>query len=147
MIKRACITQEDAARLSQYLVGLPLPFSVSIGEGLTRSLSQNALFHIWMGQIAKATSDTEDSVKADCHIQWGIPIFRGADEDYSEFIAASLGGRTRAKVHDMICKGYIPCTRIMTPLILSKYMDAIWREYSPSVHLKDPKSRKYEAAA
>lgn len=142
------MTADQAKRLADMVVGLPLPFTVTITEGeIKRTMSQNALFHAWMGQIGKATHDTPDSVKADCHIRWGIPIFRAEDAAYSDFITSALGGRARREVKDMIERGFIPCTRIMSPEILSKYMDAVWREYSPHVRLMDPEARKYEGQA
>jgi hypothetical protein len=142
--RRHIVTRQEAERLAGLLIGLRLPFTVSWTEGGKRSLDQNALFHAWMSQIAKATHDTPESVKADCHIEWGIPIFRGEDASYNDFIVSALGGRTRRDVKKMISKGYIPCTRIMPPKILSRYMDAVWRHYSPHVALLDPEGKKYD---
>ena len=138
MTTRHLITKEDAQRWADLIVGLPLPVTVTWKEGKIRGLSQNALFHAWMGQIAKATSDTIDSVKADCHIRWGIPILRGEDAAYADFIQRALGGRTRAEVKKVIEDGFLPCTRIMSKPQLSRYMDAVWREYAPHVQLWDP---------
>lgn len=119
---------------------MPQPFTVTVkaGEGKKRSLSQNGLVHCWYGQIAKATHDDPASVKADCHIQWGIPIFRAEDEEYATFIDRALGGLQRAKVKAMIEAGYVPCTSLMSKAILSRYMDAVWRHYAPHVKLMDP---------
>lgn len=127
------------------LLGLnaPLPITVSWEEGEKRGLSQNGLFHAWMGQIAKHTHDDPASVKADCHIRWGIPIFRAEDADYADFIASALGGRPRHKVKEMIEKGYVPCTSLMSKRILSQYMDCVWREYAPHVDLMDPEKLKW----
>ena len=127
------------------LSDMPHPFNVTVkhGEGKKRGISQSGLFHAWMGQIAKATHDEPGSVKADCHIRWGIPIFRAEDEDYSDFIHRALGGLHRGEVKDRIEKGFIPCTRIMEKHILSKYMDAVWRHYAPHVQLMDPEELKH----
>jgi hypothetical protein len=127
---------------------MPQPFNVVVkhGVGTGRSISQNGLFHAWMGQIAKATHDDPGSVKAECHIRWGIPILRAEDEAYSDFIAAALGGRHRDQVKRMIEAGYIPCTRVMSKPVLSRYMDAIWRHYAPHVRLMDPEELKWREA-
>lgn len=145
-------TVKDADSLVSLYVRLgdmPQPFHVAVkpGVGDKRGPSQSNLFHTWMGQIAKATHDDPASVKADCHIQWGIPIFRAEDEEYAEFIAAALGGLTRDKVKERIEKGFIPCTRLMTKALLSRYMDAVWREYAPHVALMDPEELKWRDAA
>lgn len=131
-------------KLYARLGDMPQPFHVSVkpGEG-KRSMSQNALFHAWMGQIAKATDDEPGSVKADCHIRWGIPIFRAEDEAYAGFIQAALGGRARGEVKAMIERGFVPCTSLMSKPLLSRYMDAVWREYAPHVALMDPEELKW----
>lgn len=136
---------DSLVALYHRLGDMPQPFTaaVSAGERRPRSMSQNALFHAWMGEIAKATHDEAGSVKADCHIKWGIPIFRGEDDGYADFIAAALGGRTRAEVKRMIEAGYVPCTSLMTKGTLSRYMDAVWRHYSPHVTLTDPEELKW----
>lgn len=145
-------TVEDAQSLVALyarLGNLPQPFHVVVkeGKGDKRGLSQSNLFHAWMGQIAKATHDDPASVKADCHIRWGIPMFRAEDEGYAEFIESALGGRTRSKVKEMIKKGYVPCTSLMSKPMLSRYMDAVWREYAPHVQLMDPQETRWRDAA
>lgn len=124
---------------------MPLPFHVAVKEGADgkRTLSQNALFHCWTGQIAKATNDEPASVKADSHIRWGIPILQSEDADYADFIARALGGRTRAEVKKVIESGFVPCTRVMNKKQLSRYMDSVWREYAPHVQLWDPSELKW----
>lgn len=135
----------DLVGLFARLGDMPQPFNVTVkhGAGEKRSMSQNGLFHAWMGQIAKHTHDDPASVKADCHIQWGIPIFRAEDEQYAAFIESALGGKTRAVVKEMIMKGYIPCTSLMEKGTLSRYMDAVWREYAQHVKLMDPVELKW----
>lgn len=124
---------------------MPHPFNVTVkhGEANLRGKSQNGLFHAWMGQIAKATHDTPSEVKADCHIRWGIPIFRAEDDEYAAFIERALGGLNRGKVKVMIEAGYVPCTSLMTKALLSKYMNAVWNHYSPHVRLMDPGDLKW----
>lgn len=140
-------TPYDVLSHCQTLSKEPLPLTVQWKQGDKRSMSQNGLFHAWMGQIAKATNDTPSSVKAECHIQWGIPLFRAEDHDYAEFIVSALGGRARGKVKEMIEKDFIPCTRIMPKPILADYMNAVWREYAPHVQLMDPEDLKWRSAA
>lgn len=123
---------------------MPQPFNVTVKPGeVKRTITQNGLFHAWMGDIAKATHDDPASVKSDCHIRWGIPIFRAEDEDYSLFIDRALGGLNRVQVKTMIESGYIPCTSLMSKVTLSRYMDAVWRHYAPEVTLMDPEELKW----
>ena len=136
----------DLARILQRLTGIPLPATITWQKGAKRGLSANGLFHAWMGEIAKATHDTPTSVKADCHIRWGINFQCAADPQYADFIKAAIGGRPRSQVKDMIERGYVPCTSLMTKRTLSQYMDAVWREYAPHVDLMDPESLKWRNA-
>lgn len=145
-------TVEDAdslVKLYARLGDMPHPFNVQVkhGKGEKRSMSQNGLFHAWMGQIAKATHDDPANVKADCHIRWGIPIFRAEDEAYALFIERALGGLNRAQVKAMIVAGYIPCTSLMSKPMLSQYMDHVWQEYAPHVRLMDPEELKWREVA
>lgn len=127
---------------------MPQPFNVTVKAGeAKRTITQNGLFHAWMGDIAKATHDDPASVKADCHIRWGIPLFRAEDEAYALFIERALGGLNRAQVKAMIEAGYIPCTSLMSKPILSRYMDAVWRHYAPHVALMDPQELRWREAA
>jgi len=140
---------QTLATLYARLGDMPHPFNVTVapGEGQKRSLSQNGLFHMWMGQIAKATHDDPASVKADCHIRWGIPLFRAEDEAYARFIERALGGLNRGRVKDMIEEGFIPCTRLMSKPLLSRYMESVWRGYAANVQLTDPEELKWREAA
>ena len=145
-------TVEDAQSLVALyarLGNLPQPFHVVVkeGKGDKRSLSQSGLFHAWMGQIAKATHDDPASVKADCHIRFGIPLFRAEDEAYALFIERALGGLPRQKVKAMIQAGYVPCTSLMSKPLLSRYMDAVWREYASHAQLMDPQETRWRDAA
>lgn len=116
---------------------------VSISTG-KRGLTQSNLFHAWMGQISKARGDvTEGRVKAECHIEWGIPILRAEDPDYDEFIVAALGGRTYAECCKIIEKGYVHCSSLMDKTQMRRYMDAVWIEYAPHVRLMNPDDLKY----
>lgn len=143
------IDAQSLVSLYARLGDMPHPFHVVVKEGAgdKRGLSQNGLLHAWFGQIAKATHDEPASVKADCHIRWGIPIFRAEDGEYAEFIDRALGGHTRAKVKEMIERGYIPCTSLMSKGLMARYMDAVWREYAPHVPLMDPEELKWRDAA
>lgn len=100
-----------------------------------------------MGQIAKATNDDPAEIKAQCHIRWGIPLFRAEDEAYSLFIERALGGLNRGQVIEMIVQGFVPCTSLMSKALLSRYMDAVWQEYAPHVRLMDPEDLKWREAA
>lgn len=148
MSKRYCITQEDAASLSEYLVGLPLPFSVSIGGGLTRTKSQNALLHKWYGEIAAQLGDTDaHQVKGECHRKWGLTI-RLRDEVFAFVWKRSAVGLNYEQECKFLASGALNVSSAMSPKELTEYMDAMSREYRlRGFFLTDPELQKYEVAA
>ena len=146
------IVTDDASRTRLFgqLAAMPLPYHVDAAEGLPderRSLTANGLFHSWMGAIAKTEGESPAETKARCHIRWGIPILRGDDPAYAAFIESALGGKTYRAVMEIIERGFVPCTSLMNKAQLSRYMDAVWREYAGRVRLMDPEDLKWRNAA
>lgn len=148
MTKRHCMTKEDAEKVAGYLVGLPLPFSVSIGEGEKRTLSQNALLHKWFGEIAAQRGDVDaHHVKGECHRKWGLTI-RLRDEAFAYVWKRTGAGLTFEQQRNFLASGVLNVSSAMTTKELTEYMDAMERDYrSRGFRLTDPDLRKYEAAA
>lgn len=142
------LTSGHAKRLSEMLVGLPLPFSMTIGDGDARTLSQNALLHKWFGEVARHFGDINFiGAKGQCHHQYGLPI-RQRNEQF-----AWVWKQTGAKLdHERQCKmlasGTLNISSAMSVKELTEYMDAMKREYAEQgCFLSDPELRKYEGQA
>ena len=153
------MTIEQAEKLAQKIVGLPLPFSLTIGDGDARTLSQNALLHKWFGEVARHFGDLHAlQVKGQCHHKYGLPI-RQRNEQF-----AWVWGKVSSKLdYEQQCKvlsgavinpddGKIrkspPALNIssaMSVIELTEYMDAMKRDYAEQrCFLTDPELRKYE---
>ena len=139
------VTKEHAERLAQMLVGLPLPFSLTIGDGDARSLSQNALIHKWFGEVARHFGDmTAAQIKGQCHHKHGLPIKRRNEQ------FAWVWNQTGEKLtYDQQCKylasGTLNISSGMTVKELTEYMDAMKIYYAEQgVFLTDPELRKYD---
>jgi len=139
------VTKEHAERLAQMLVGLPLPFSMTIGDGDARSLSQNALIHKWFGEVARHFGDmTATQIKGQCHHRYGLPIKRRNEQ------FAWVWKQTGEKLtYDQQCKylasGTLNISSGMTVKELTEYMDAMKIDYAEQgVFLTDPELRGME---
>ena len=99
-----------------------------------RSLTQNALSHVWYAEIAKTESEfTAGEVKRNCKLQFGVPILR-EDSAYSEMIGKILDPleyEDRVKAMD-----YLSVSSLMKKPQMSRYLEAIQAHYSSRVRLE-----------
>ena len=108
-----------------------------------RTLSQNALIHMWFGQIAKQTHSSADQVKRECKFYQGCPILMAEDPQFAEFVRNLSHMTTEQKIAAM---DYVSVTSVMTPKQCVQMADAIRAKYLPQgIRLTDPDARKYEA--
>lgn len=86
-----------------------------------RSLSQNAIAHVWYEQIARTLrEDTPEGVKCECKLRLGVPILRAEDEQFRAFYDASIKPMTyEQKLQAM---RFVPVTSIMEKSQLSRYL-------------------------
>jgi len=139
------VTKEHAERLALILVGLPLPFSLTIGDGDARSLSQNALIHKWFGEVSRHFGDmTAVQIKGQCHHRHGLPIKRRNEQ------FAWVWKQTGEKLnYEQQCRylasGTLNISSGMTVKELTEYMDAMKIDYAEQgVFLTDPELRGVE---
>lgn len=145
MPMRTAITAQDAGRIAEYIEGLPLPFTITVSEGKTRTDSQNALIHKWFGEIAKQTNESADQVKRECKFYQGCPILMAEDPLFVAFVEKIAHLTTEEKIAAM---DYVSVTSVMTTKQLSKMCDAVQRKYlGQGLRLTDPELRKYEGAS
>ena len=145
METRRVMTPEQAERLAAYVVGLSLPFTITIGSGKSRSVSQNSLIHKWYGEIARHLGDRDMiQVKGECHHKYGLPIKR-RDEQFA-WVWKQTGEQLS---YEQQCKylasGVLNVSSSMTVTELTEYMDAMKRDYAEQgVYLTDPELRGYD---
>ena len=142
------ITKEDAQRLADLLIGTPLPFSLTIGDGNARSLSQNALLHKWFGEIAKHFGDRDaTTVKGECHHKYGLPIKKRCEQFLWVWskTGEQMGYERQCKY---LASGVLNVSSSLSVKELKEYMDGMMRDYADiGVFLTDPELRKYEGVA
>ena len=81
--------------------------------------------------------DDELGHKCYCKLHHGIPILRAEDAEFREFYDGALKGL--AYEHKLQAMKYLPVTSLMTKDQLSKYLEAVQRDYATrGVYLQFP---------
>ena len=146
MSSRTIRSESELAGWGRFLSSQPLPCTVSYAKGIKRSLPQNATLHVWFGQIAQETMQTQAEVKAECKLRYGVPIMERENQAWvAEWspLYGPLSYAQRLKLFEVL-----PVTSKMTTRQLGEFMDALQKEYrAQGVNLIDPEARKYEANA
>lgn len=149
MTKSGHMTIRNAVDKRRFLMifdHLDMPFSLSWVIGESRTKAQNRLVHRWFADVSKHFGDTTaEEVKAQCNMQFGVPILRRDDEEW----CAEFDSIIRPLGYEMALRAIqvfdIPFTRRMTTAQLSEYMDNMQRHFlGLGVTLTDPEARKYE---
>lgn len=103
---------------------------INIRSGQDRSLSQNALSHVWYGEVSRRLKEqTPEEVKCECKLRFGVPILRAEDEDFREMYDAAIR-RHLTYEQKLRAMRYLPVTSLMTKNQLSRYLEAVQKEYA-----------------
>lgn len=96
---------------------------VSIRQA-SRSMSQNAIAHVWYGQLANELRE-EDALgwKCFCKLHFGVPILRAEEPDFLEVYDRTIKGMGYEQKLEVM--EIVPVTSIMTKPQLSKYLEAM----------------------
>lgn len=103
---------------------------MTLVEGKHRSLSANALSHVWYAQIAKELGEqTPEEVKCECKLRYGVPILRGGDPDFRAMYDKAIK-RNLSYEEKLQAMRFLPVTSIMTRPQMKRYMDTLQSEYA-----------------
>lgn len=103
--------------------------------GGKRSLNQNDLSHAWFAQMAREDKqDDELGHRCYCKLHHGVPILRAEDEDFRAFYDAVLKPRTYEQRREAM--KYFPVTSLMTKEQLSKFLEAVQKDYWENRRIK-----------
>lgn len=112
---------------------------LNVKKGVDRSLSQNAISHVWYEQIARELRE-DDAMgwRCYCKLHHGVPILRAEDAPFREFYDASIKRLTyEQKLQAM---KFVPVTSIMTKEQLSDYLEDVQQDFrSRGMLLEFPK--------
>ena len=142
MPARVLHDERDRAAWLAFVSAQPLPATVSLTKGARRSLPQNSTLHLWTGQIAAETGQTQAEAKAEIKLRFGLPIM---ERDNSEWVAkwhdlyAPLPYGMKLRLFEAI-----PLTSLLTTRQMAEMMDAIQKEYlAQGIPLTDPFIQRY----
>lgn len=134
MTQRIIEDKFDHERLMAFIAKQEPPFTVSISKGGRRSIAQNRLIYLWMGEIADQLSDTFETpehVRGHCKLHFGVPILREVDEHFREVYDQRIKPLAYdAKLACMMEPIALPVTSRMNTKQLTAYLDAVHREFS-----------------
>lgn len=113
---------------------------VSLKAGKARSLNQNDISHAWYQQMAREDrQDDELGHKGYCKLHHGVPILRAEDAEFRAFYDGALKGLSYEQKREAM--KYLPVTSLMTKPQLSKYLEAVQKDYaSRGIFLEFPKA-------
>lgn len=101
---------------------------INIKTGKDRSLPQNAITHVWYGQIARELrEDDELGWKAYCKLHHGVPILRAEDEEFRTAYDSTIKPMTYEQ--KLTVMRFWPVTSIMTKEQLSKYAESVQDDF------------------
>lgn len=141
MATRSIETEQDRAMLVRYLVAHPLPFTVQIEAGASRSSKQNRLNRQWMLDIAAQRSDYDaEGWRAYCKLHFGVGIRKASDEAFAEMYDRVIRPLPyEAKIALMRVPIDLPVTRDMNTKQMTQYLDQVQQHFaSEGVVLTDP---------
>lgn len=111
---------------------------VKCTTGRKRSLSQNDISHAWYQQMAREDRQEDElGHKGYCKLHHGVPILRAEDADFRAAYDASIKHLTYEQKREAM--KLFPVTSLMTKPQLTKYLEAVQRDYETrGIYLKFP---------
>lgn len=120
---------EGAIDLLRYLYGRHRYFSFTPKFGRARSLTQNAISHVWYEQVALVVGDDDArGIKRYCKLTIGVPIMRAEDADFRQAYDVAIKGLTYEQ--KLVAMDILPVTSIMTTKQLSQYLEEVQQHYA-----------------
>lgn len=132
-------TPDDWMRFAHFVSAMEYPYRLTATKGV-RTLSQNAIFHKWVGEIAAQTHCTADQVKRECKFYQGCPILMAENPEFVAFIGNLRHLTTEEKIAAM---DYVAVTSVMDTKQMAKMCDAVQAKYLPQgIVLTNPEAGK-----
>jgi hypothetical protein len=132
MVTRAIRSPFDIAALAKLLGARKLPCTVSIADGLPRSVDQNRLQRKWCSEIAEQLGDrTAEEIRGDGKLRFGVPILRAENPAFAEKYDRLIKPRPYAEKLELMMEPLdFPVTRLMTTKQKTAYLDAFAAFYA-----------------
>lgn len=122
--------------------------SGSFKSGQDRSIDQNAISHLWYGQLARELRE-DDALgwKSFCKLNYGVPILRAEDDEFRQFYDGAIR-MSLTYEQKLVAMKYLPVTSEMKKHQLSKYLEAMQVAFlQRGVRLEFPEQKNMKEAA
>ena len=132
MTSRVIATETDRQLLLRLIQMQKIPFTVEIVKGKRRSVEQNRLQRLWIGEIAEQLEDqTPEEIRAYCKLTLGVPILRAESASFCEKYDKHVRPLPyEQKLAIMAEPLDLPVTRLMTTNQKTRYLDAICKHFA-----------------
>lgn len=103
---------------------------MTLVEGKHRSLSSNALSHVWYETVSKQLGEqTPEEVRCECKLRYGVPILRAEDPDFRDMYDRSIKPHLTYE-QKLQAMRYLPVTSLMTREQMKRYLTTLQSEYA-----------------
>lgn len=113
-----------------------------------RSLRQNRLQRLWIGQAAEHLGDrTTEEIRADCKLRFGVPILCADDPAFAAKYEKMVRNLSYEEKIEIMSEPFdFPVTRLMSTAQMARYNDAMARYFEGlGVNLFYPQEQGREA--
>lgn len=105
------------------------PINVKIIAEENRSLTQNALQHVWYNDVELAGYSRSRDARRYCKLHFGVPIIRSEDEEFRDFYDRALKSNlTYEEKLEMM--DFLPVTSLMNKVQMTRYLDNMQQHYA-----------------
>lgn len=103
---------------------------MTLVEGKHRSLSANAISHVWYAAISKELGEqTPEEVRCECKLRYGVPILRAEDPDFRAMYDRAIKPHLSYE-EKLQAMRFLPVTSLMSREQMRRYLDTIQSEYA-----------------
>jgi len=137
-------TENDKYNLYDLMNDMKPPLTVTIKEGIDRSLEQNRLQQKWHTEAAQQLKDeSAEDKRAYCKLVYGVPIRRENDEVFKDIYDKTIRPlEYEQKLEIMKVPIDLPVTRDMKVKEMKEYLDQIYQFYTGlGVKLTEPQEK------
>ena len=103
----------------------------------SRGITQNALAHVWYREAAKQLGDREIwEIAGECKLDYAVPLLLAENKSYPEIYSYCLENYMREIRVEILGKGYVACTRLLSKKQFTEYLSGIQTFYGKNgIHL------------
>lgn len=129
MTSRSVTTNHQHLYAQAWLAERKPPYTITIKNGVDRSLEQNRLAFKWYGEMAEQLADMSTAeYHAFCKLHYGVPILRAEDDEWREVYDTAIKPLPYEK--KLLAVRVLPVTSHMSTKQMTQYLDTLYQEFT-----------------